>query len=514
MSTQQHIVSALCESALLKQIDGFRHGATKELDPGLRGRLGQFLTPLPVAAFMASLFGKVHKELHLLDAGAGTGMLSAATVCDQLLRRRPPRSISLTAFEIDPVLAKYLQKTYDLCAEETKQHGVAFSYRIIAEDFISYAVRVLRADMFSPPKPTVNAAIVNPPYSKINSDSLTRRLLRSVGVETSNLYTAFLALLAQLLDGGGELIAITPRSFCNGPYFKPFRVQFLDLMSLRRIHLFESRSNAFKDDDVLQENIITGTVKTPTHPNRITVSASDGTPGGRGKKRSCLYGDVVSPEDKDQVIHLTIDSAQAQYRKQIGQFDNHLEDLGINVSTGRVVDFRAREFLRHHHGPETAPLIHPYHFNGGFISWPKENRRKPNAIVSSEQTRDLLVPTGVYVLVKRFTSKEEKRRVVACIYDPSRVPANLVGFENHLDYFHADGNGLPMDLAKGLAAFLNSTMVDAFFRQFNGHTQVNASDLKRLRFPSRSELERLGRKIADKFPDQAGVDDLLAKEFF
>jgi adenine-specific DNA-methyltransferase len=514
MSTQQHIVSALCESALLKQIDGFRHSATKELDPSLRGRLGQFLTPLPIAAFMASLFGKVHKELHLFDAGAGTGMLSAATVCDQLLRRRPPRSVSITAFEIDPVLAKYLQKTYDLCAEETKQHGVAFSYRIIAEDFISYAVRVLQANMFSPPLPTLNAAIVNPPYSKINSDSVTRRVLRSVGVETSNLYTAFLALLAQLLQGGGELIAITPRSFCNGPYFRPFRVQFLDLMSLRRIHLFDSRSIAFRDDDVLQENIITRSAKTPIHPNRITVSASDGTPGGRGKKRSCLYGDVVSPEDKDKVIHLTIDSAQEKYRKQIGQFNFYLQDLGIKVSTGRVVDFRAREFLRHHHGPDTVPLIHPCHFNSGFISWPKEHRRKPNAIVSSEQTRDLLVPSGVYVLVKRFTSKEEKRRVVACIYDPSRVPANLVGFENHLDYFHADGNGLPMDLAKGLAAFLNSTIVDAFFRQFNGHTQVNASDLKRLRFPSRSELERLGRKIADKFPDQEGVDDLLAKEFF
>ena len=72
------------------------------------------------------------------------------------------------------------------------------------------------------------------------------------------------------------------------------------------------------------------------------------------------------------------------------------------------------------------------------------------------------------VLVKRFTAKEERRRVVACIYDPGRVRAERVGFENHLNYFHARGRGLSMELAKGLAAFLNSSAVDVFFRQFNG----------------------------------------------
>jgi adenine-specific DNA-methyltransferase len=40
-----------------------------------------------------------------------------------------------------------------------------------------------------------------------------------------------------------------------------------------------------------------------------------------------------------------------------------------------------------------------------------------------------------------------------------------------------------------LAAFLNSTVLDVYFRQFNGHTQVNATDLRNLRYPSRSQLE-------------------------
>lgn len=37
--------------------------------------LGQFLTPNPVAEFMASLFEIHRSEVHLLDAGAGAGDL-------------------------------------------------------------------------------------------------------------------------------------------------------------------------------------------------------------------------------------------------------------------------------------------------------------------------------------------------------------------------------------------------------------------------------------------------------
>ena len=41
--------------------------------------------------------------------------------------------------------------------------------------------------------------------------------------------------------------------------------------------------------------------------------------------------------------------------------------------------------------------------------------------------------------------------------------------------------------------FLNSTAVDESFRRFNGHTQVNVTDLKLLKYPNRKTLTQLGQ---------------------
>src|SRR5208282_3503604 len=479
-----------------------------------RHELGQFLTPHPVADFMASLFEAGWREVDLLDAGAGGGALTAALVrrlCDS---SRKPTRISVTACELDEALIESLHATLRGCHQDCERADILFSATVLNEDFIAAVAPMVRADLFTSDKPRFNAAIVNPPYRKIRSDSATRLLLRSAGIETSNLYTGFVALITRLLAERGELVAITPRSFCNGPYFKPFRTDFLQTMSLRRLHVFESRSAAFSRDDVLQENIIVHAVKGAPKPEQVIISSSSGASGSSVTERKVAYREVVSPEDMEQFIHIAEGDAQDSARAVMGRLSASLPELGLSVSTGRVVDFRAREFLRQQPERDTAPLIYPCHLNGGFVHWPKEKARKPNAIVSNEQTRELLVPAGVYVLVKRFTVKEERKRIVACIFDSQQIQAPLVGFENHLNYFHVNGHGLPMNLAKGLAAFLNSTVVDVYFRQFNGHTQVNATDLRSLNYPSKTELEKLGRKVADPGLPQEELDALVEEELF
>ena len=84
--------------------------------------------------------------------------------------------------------------------------------------------------------------------------------------------------------------------------------------------------------------------------------------------------------------------------------------------------------------------------------------------------------------------------MVASVITPATCGAyEVLGFENHLNVYHAGKHGLPEERARGLMVFLNSTAVDVYFRSFSGHTQVNATDLKRFKYPSREVLLALGR---------------------
>lgn len=507
--------------------DLLRLEADSQLNAVRQVELGQFFSDANVARFMAGIFQVPISPLHLLDAGAGIGSLSAAFVSEICRRESRPRSVKITAYETDGELIPYLQKTLRACRDQCDTAEIAFESHIINADFITAGVALLGGGARKD-RESFDCAILNPPYRKIRSDSDWRLALAAVGVETGNLYTAFLWLAMRLLKPGGELVAITPRSFCNGPYFKPFRVAFTDLMNLRRFHIFESRVEAFRANAVLQENIIfhadkkMGGAKTD---KTVIISSSLGPQEASVTWRVVPHAQVIRPSDPNIFINIVPDAWGQSIAQQMATLPSSLEDLGLSISTGRVVDFRAKDYLRAapcEPSPElVAPLIYPLNFVNSFIKWPVASAKKPAAIAVVPATLALLNAAGIYVLVKRFTSKEQRRRIVAAIYDPTRVKLNgngpsSVGFENHLNYFHEAGSGLTRELATGLAAFLNSTLVDEFFRQFNGHTQVNATDLRSLKYPSRSALATLGQRIIEEYgaavPTQVQVDALLAEE--
>jgi adenine-specific DNA-methyltransferase len=477
-----------------------------------RSMIGQFLTPAKIGRFMALLFERKWEDVRILDAGAGAGTLFAACVESLISENHRPLSIKVVAYENDAHVLPYLKETIKRCESIAKEAGILFRGEIRSEDFIPAAIAQTKEGLFTVQNERFTHAILNPPYKKINGQSSTRRLLNVAGVKVSNLYAAFVWLAALMLEHGGELVAITPRSFCNGPYFRRFRVKLLEMMSLRRIHVFESRNKAFGEDNVLQENVIYHAVRAGGKPERVIVSSSDGVDFDRAISRSVPYEHVVVPGDPDAFIRLLLNDSDDTVMEQMRRFSTSLIKLGLDVSTGRVIDFRAREYLRPLPEGETVPLIYPCHFESGFINWPEKSRRKPNAIVASAQTKVLMVATGYYVLTKRFSSKEERRRVVAAVYDPHRVEAPLVGFENHLNYFHERGKGLSPNLAKGLALYLNSSLFDQYFRLFSGHTQVNATDLRKMRYPSRDQLLRLGSYVQHRMPEQETVDAILEKE--
>jgi adenine-specific DNA-methyltransferase len=409
-------------------------------------------------------------EVTLLDPGAGIGSLTAAVA-----QHARNVQIRATCYELE---ARFQSELSTTLAGLPNVVGT-----VDAREFIEHAVRLVTSGM----SPGYTHAILNPPYKKINTNSPHRLLLRKLGVETPNLYSCFLACTIALCRPGAQIVAIIPRSFMNGSYFKPFRYWLLDRVALTHVHVFDSRDQAFSDDDVLQENVIVRMIVTGKQAD-VEVTSSTDQRFDDLRHRLCKFSEIVTSCDEEKFLHVpTPGSPNSE-----GLPGATLRDLGLDVCTGPVVDFRLREHISMQAEPEAVPLLYASHFAGGRFEWPRDGR-KPNSIRRNDATNRWLMPKGCYVVLRRFSSKEEKRRVVACLFEGDLVPGDVVGFENHLNVIHQDHHGLPRDLARGLVEYLNSQQVDEYFRVFSGHTQVNAIDLRRMRYPSIEELERLGR---------------------
>jgi adenine-specific DNA-methyltransferase len=198
----------------LDHVDTIRKEVGRQISQERKAELGQFMTPTTVARFMAALFApSTLQTARLLDAGAGIGSLSGAFLNLWASGSFDFQRLELTVYEIDAHLSEHLARTLS-----EYQAGADVDVSMLPGDFIEDAVRLIREGT-----PRFTHAILNPPYKKINSASRHRLLLRQVGIETVNLYSAFVALAIELIQPGGQIVAIIPRSFCNGPYYRPFR---------------------------------------------------------------------------------------------------------------------------------------------------------------------------------------------------------------------------------------------------------------------------------------------------
>lgn len=489
--------------------------------PAERRAHGHFGTPPPIAKFMASLFGQWSEGelLRVLDPGAGVGILSAA-VCEWFAGRRSTSSLYIELWESNRALEPFLEQTMRHCQRYLDRSGRRLDYVIRTEDFVlANRPKTLFNDG---PLPSFHLAILNPPYFKLRKDSPHAREMAHVVHGQPNIYSLFMALAAELLAPEGQFVAITPRSYFNGPYFKRFRRWFFDRMSVRQIHLFDSRTDAFREEEVLQENVIL-LAERDGAPRQVVLSSS----AGRDLKafRSCElpYRNVVADAVGDHIVRVTTDAYEQQLIGRLDAFSHRLRSFGFEISTGPVVTFRATEFLRTARGAETAPLLWMHNVRPFRTQWTEKPGKPSHIAVNSDSIR-LLVPAKRYVLLKRFTAKEEKRRLVAGVFEPDACYTTCMGLENHLNYIYKKGSELSKAEAIGLAAYLNCTFIDRYFRAVSGNTQVNAAEIRSLPLPDLEAIVRIGCEIGaiddfgaariDAIVSRAiGLPDELVQEF-
>lgn len=452
---------------------------------------GHFGTPPSIAQFMAGLFSRQSEgTVRILDPGAGVGTLSAA-ICQRVLVENTPRHLFFELWENDPKLFPLLLATMKNCQKALSNAGHEMEFVIKSEDFI--LTNAQRSLFDTGPEPSFHLAILNPPYFKIRKDSTQAQAMAHVVHGQPNIYALFLAVAAELLVADGEMVAITPRSYFNGLYFQRFRKWFFDRMVVRQIHLFESRTEAFKDDAVLQENVI---LHASAHgkPGEVILSQSTGRNLTTVQRSSTPYDKVIDHGNGDYVIRVTTNDIDHEIVAAMDALKNRIRDHGIEVSTGPVVTFRSEEFLRVEQADDTAPLLWMHNVRPFITQFP-QNHGKPTHIQVSDDSKKLLVPAKTYVLLKRFTSKEEKRRLVAGVMTSADSYSRWVGLENHLNYVHRKESELDETVAFGLAAFFNTTLVDRYFRSISGNTQVNATEIRGIPVPDEPTLRRIGEQI-------------------
>ncbi len=452
--------------------------------------LGQFFTPLSVAHFMASLLPSHEGLIRVLDPGAGIGILSCA-VCEVL-----NGDIELEAYEVDDELAKYL----DICLSYTqvwmKSKNRHLSYRIIRDDFIL----ANGVPLSQPTDKLFDIVISNPPYFKLSKADPRAKVVERVVHGQPNIYALFMAVSADLLHLGGHAVFITPRSYAAGQYFSRFRQYFFSQMRPRAIHLFESRRDVF--DEVLQESLIM-LVERSTVNKEIVLSSSEDFDFSHVIPRIKLTDEILG---KNDVLHLPLSEQDDVIAAIVRSWTGRLHQYGMEISTGPVVPFRATHLVETRGNvPLThAPLLWMQNVKPMYYEWPVQHKGQYLVLNGADK---LLVPNQNYVLLRRFSSKEEQQRLTAAPY-LGELDSSVIGLENHLNYIYRPDGYLSEHETRGLSVLLNSTLMDSYFRIFSGNTQVSATELRNLPLPPLDSIIELGRLAAYS---HVNVDNLTSE---
>lgn len=482
---------------------------TDEKDADHRKSHGLYLTPPPVAGFMAGMI-RPRETLRLLDPAAGAGILICAIIEQLATSPTPPRLVEIVAYEIDPHLADQLAEVLAHMTAWAAGKGMTVKATIRRADFILAEAGALRHRAGG----NFDAVIANPPYFKIGKDD--PRAIAAVDVVHGqpNIYGLFMAVAAAMLKQGGDLVFITPRSFASGPYFKRFRERFFAMVRPLRTHVFASRRDAFSRDAVLQENVILHAIRDDGWTTKaaglpFTISSSEGMGDlDHAKEWPAQLGDVIDPDNLAAAFRLPASPEDEDTLRRVDSWTGTLHAYGLDISTGPVVPFRATKFLAEKINGVTVPLLWLNHVRAMDIQWPATSR-KPQYIKHKPESRRLLVPNSTYVLLRRFSPKEDARRMTAAPLLAGQIQAELIGLENHLNYIHRPGGAITEDEAFGLAAVLNSALMDGYFRCINGNTQVSATELRAMPLPPLDAIAKLGRKVRKTPSNMALIDQLV-----
>jgi adenine-specific DNA-methyltransferase len=474
----------------------------KQVDLEHKKTNGQFFTPFEIAQLMADLIDSKHEHVKILDPGCGTAILSCSLIESIAKKNNNLKVIELTLFEIDEQLFPLIQDVMNFLKAWLKKINISFTYSLKQADFVLSNAKHLdyNHNLFFAIPETYDIVISNPPYFKLPIDDKRAIAAKTIINGHPNIYSIFMAIAAQLLKEGGQLIFITPRSYASGGYFKTFREYFFKRIALEKIHLFVSRKDTFGKDKVLQETVIIKGVKRAfVNPDRqVTIYSSQGlrdikTPETKIFKQH----ELIDLNSNEKILYIPTNDREEQILGVFKNWSGTLNKYNIQISTGPVVSFRAWDFIHENEqrNLKLTSLFWLHNVKQMVLEWPLSIEGKGQYITVQDESKSLLIPNRNYVLLRRFSAKDDKTRLIAAPYFCNFIESEYIGVENKVNYIYRPKGHLDRNEVVGICALLNSRLFDSYFRIFNGNVNVSATELREIPLPPLEDIKEIGNQI-------------------
>lgn len=479
-----------------------------------RKKIGQFFTSEETARFMADMFDfeKVGTNtVTILDPGAGSGILSAALI-DRIMAEKVFTDVKLVCYENNEDVLPILHANLAFMGEQIQQStGLVFKYEIRAEDYILSQQHDFEEDLLANKNPTKYDLIIgNPPYLRVLRDHPAALAVPRIVHGAPNLYFIFAALSLFNLKENAQMIYIIPRSWTSGAYFEAFRSYLLDVGKIEQLHLFVSRDKVFDQEQVLQETMILKMTKTKISPENVLITSSNSSHDfSNVTMLKVPYNTVVC--GNSNYVYLPTSEEDMLTIQKINRYSDTLPDLGYRMKTGIVVDFRQWDELRAEPGEHTIPLFYSQHIKNGRVNHEPSGKDYDWMV---DTVPGLIQRNKNYVFCKRFTAKEERRRLQCGIYLSADFSEySCIGTQNKINFVdRIDKADMEPEIVYGIYGLLNSTLFDQYYRILNGSTQVNSTEINSIPVPPTEMIGQIGEMIISGHDLSTTACDKILKE--
>lgn len=179
------------------------------------------------------------------------------------------------------------------------------------------------------------------------------------------------------------------------------------------------------------------------------------------------------------------------------------------MKTGLTVDFRHQEFLRQEPEKGSVPLFYSQHLQQGKVIFPIG--KKNEYLLTAKP--GLLQQNKNYLFVKRFTAKEEHRRLQCSVYLARKYATyKEISTQNKINFIDGLQN-FSECVVYGLYVLFNSTFYDCYYRILNGSTQVNSTEINSMPMPNINMIESMGKKLILARDMSEKTCDAILKEY-